>query len=122
MEKMKKAAKIMTEKQSANILLKPKILVVDDEKVIRNGCREVLTQDGYDVILAEDGELGLKMIEKAHFDVILLDLMMPGLSGFDVLSHVKTLHPDTSIVVITGYATIENSIEAMKKGAFDFIP
>lgn len=112
----------MTEKQSANILLKPKILVVDDEKVIRNGCHEVLTQDGYEVILAENGELGLKMIEKAHFDVILLDLMMPGLSGFDVLSHVKALHPDTSIVVITGFATIENSIEAMKKGAFDFIP
>jgi two-component system, OmpR family, phosphate regulon sensor histidine kinase PhoR len=112
----------MTEQQSADILLKHKILVVDDEKVIRNGCREVLTQEDYDVILAENGELGLKMIEKAHFDVILLDLMMQGLSGFDVLSHVKALHPDTSIIVITGYATIENSIEAMKKGAFDFIP
>lgn len=112
----------MTEKHTTDILFKPKILVVDDEKVIRNGCNEVLTQDGYEVILAEDGELGLKMIEKAHFDVILLDLMMPGLSGFDVLSHVKALHPDTSIIVITGYATIENSIEAMKKGAFDFIP
>ncbi|MEJ2656269.1 MAG: response regulator [Desulfobacterales bacterium] len=96
--------------------------MVDDEKVIREGCREVLTPVGFEVILAENGELGLKMIEEAHFDIILLDLMMPGLSGFDVLSHVKALHPDTSIVVITGYATIENSIEAMKKGAFDFIP
>ncbi|MBU0767938.1 MAG: response regulator, partial [Proteobacteria bacterium] len=112
----------MTEKQSTDILFKPKILVVDDEKVIRNGCYEVLTQENYEVILAENGELGLKMIEKAHFDVILLDLMMPGLSGFDVLSNVKALHPDTSIIVITGYATVENSIEAMKKGAFDFIP
>jgi two-component system phosphate regulon sensor histidine kinase PhoR len=112
----------MTEKQSTDILFKPKILVIDDEKVIRNGCREVLTQEGYEATLAENGKLGLNMIEKAHFDVILLDLMMPGLSGFDVLSHVKALHPDTSIIVITGYATIENSIEAMKKGAFDFIP
>jgi len=112
----------MTEKQSTDILFQHKILVVDDEKVIRNGCCEVLTQEGYETILAEDGELGLKMIEKVHFDVILLDLMMPGLSGFDVLSHVKELHPDTSIIVITGYATVENSIEAMKKGAFDFIP
>ncbi len=112
----------MTEKQSIDILFKPKILVIDDEKVIRNGCREVLTQEGYEATLAENGKLGLNMIEKAHFDVILLDLMMPGLSGFDVLSHVKALHPDTSIIVITGYATIENSIEAMKKGAFDFIP
>ncbi len=112
----------MTEKQSTDILFKPKILVIDDEKVIRNGCREVLTQEGYEATLAENGKLGLNMIEKAHFDVILLDLMMPGLSGFDVLSHVKALHPDTSIIVITGYATVEHSIEAMKKGAFDFIP
>ncbi|MBW2671402.1 MAG: response regulator [Deltaproteobacteria bacterium] len=112
----------MTEKQSTENLYPPKILVIDDEKVIREGCHEVLTQEGYEAILAENGELGLKMIEEAHFDVILLDLMMPGLSGFDVLLNVKALHPDTSIIVITGYATIENSIEAMKNGAFDFIP
>ena len=112
----------MTERQSTDILFKPKILVVDDEKVIREGCREVLTLDGFEVVLAENGEQGLGMIEKVHFDVVLLDLMMPGLSGFDVLSHVKALHPDTSIIVITGYATVEHSIEAMKNGAFDFIP
>lgn len=112
----------MTEKELIKDSFKPKILVVDDEKVIREGCYEVLTQEGYEVILAERGNHGLKMIEKEHFDIILLDLMMPGLSGFDVLSHVKALHPDTSVIVITGYATVENSIEAMKKGAFDFIP
>jgi len=112
----------MTEKQSTQNSLKSKVLVIDDEKVIREGCHEVLTQEGYKVVRAERGEQGLKMIEREHFDIILLDLMMPGLSGFDVLSHVKTLHPDTSVIVITGYATIENSIEAMKNGAFDFIP
>ena len=112
----------MTERQSFDILFKPKILVVDDEKVIREGCREVLALEGFEILLAENGEQGLEMIEKVHFDVVLLDLMMPGLSGFDVLSRVKALHPDTSIVVITGYATIEHSIEAMKNGAFDFIP
>ena len=112
----------MTEKKSAKTLSKPRILVIDDEKVIRRGCDEVLTQEGYEVFLAESGEQGLNMIKKEHFDIILLDLMMPGLSGFDVLSHVKALHPDTSIIVITGYATIENSIEAMKNGAFDFMP
>jgi two-component system, OmpR family, phosphate regulon sensor histidine kinase PhoR len=112
----------MTERQPNDILFKPKILVVDDEKVIREGCREVLTLEGFEVVLVESGDQGLKMIEKVHFDVILLDLMMPGLSGFDVLSHVKALHPDTSIIVITGYATVEHSIEAMKNGAFDFIP
>ena len=112
----------MTEIRPDNILFKPKILVIDDEKVIREGCREVLTLDGFEVVLAENGEQGLKMIEKVHFDVVLLDLMMPGISGFDVLSHIKTLHPDTAIIVITGYATVEHSIEAMKNGAFDFIP
>jgi len=112
----------MTEKQSTEISFKPKILVVDDEKVIREGCHEALSSEGFNVILAENGEQGLKMIGKEHFDIILLDLMMPGLSGFDVLSHVKKLHPDTVIIVITGYATIEHSIEAMKNGAFDFIP
>ncbi len=112
----------MTATNSLAALFRPKILVVDDEKVIRGGCHEVLTQEGYEVLLAASGDQGLKMIEKEHFDIILLDLMMPGLSGFDVLSHVKRLHPDTSIIVITGYATIENSIEAMRNGAFDFIP
>lgn len=100
----------------------PTILVVDDEERIRSGCRKVLTQEGFEVLTAECGETGLKMIEDRHFDIILLDLMMPSLSGFDVLSRVKSLHPDTVIIVISGYATLEHSIEAMKKGAFDFIP
>ena len=112
----------MTKNNAMEILFNPKILVIDDEKIIRRGCREVLTQEGYETLIVESGEQGLAMIEKEHFDVILLDLMMPGLSGFDVLLHVKTLHPDTAIIIITGYATIENSIEAMKNGAFDFIP
>ena len=112
----------MTERQSTDILFKPKILVVDDQKVIREGCREVLTLDGFEVVLAENGDQGLEMIEKVHFDVVLLDLMMPGISGFDVLSNIKALHPDTLIIVITGYATVEHTIEAMKNGAFDFIP
>ncbi len=62
------------------------------------------------------------MIEKEHFDIILVDLMMPVLSGFEVLSHVKKHHPDTVVIVITGYATLDHSVRAMKKGAFDFIP
>ena len=100
----------------------PKILVVDDEERIRDACKMVLEEEGYQVELAENGELGLQMIEERHFDVILLDLMMPILSGLDVLPNLTERHPDTAVIVITGYATIEHSIEAMKKGAFDFIP
>jgi len=100
----------------------PTILVIDDEERVREGCRKVLAREGYEVTIAESGEVGLKMIERRHYDIVLLDLMMPSLSGFDVLAHIKTLHPDTVIIVISGYATVENSIEAMKRGAFDFIP
>jgi two-component system phosphate regulon sensor histidine kinase PhoR len=111
------AGKVAAIKQSC-----PTILVIDDEERVREGCRKVLARDGYSVTIAESGEVGLKMIERQHYDIILLDLMMPSLSGFDVLAHVKALHPDTVIIVISGYATVENSIEAMKRGAFDFIP
>jgi two-component system phosphate regulon sensor histidine kinase PhoR len=112
----------MNEKTENEISFQPRILVVDDEKRIRDGCHKVLTQEGFEVDRAETGEAGIKMIEEAHYDIVLLDLKMPGLSGFDVLGNVKALHPDTVVIVITGYATVDHSIEAMKKGAFDFIP
>ncbi|MCP4020354.1 MAG: response regulator, partial [Desulfobacteraceae bacterium] len=98
-----------------------RILVVDDEKRVRHACRRFLCQEGCEVQLAENGIDGLKMIEKTHYDIILLDLMMPGICGLDVLKRVKSLHPDTVVIVISGYATLEHAIDAMKKGAFDFI-
>lgn len=99
-----------------------KILVIDDEARIREACTIVLSERGFQVSSAPDGEDGLKMIAENHFDIVLVDLMMPTISGFDVLSEVRKNHPDTVVIVITGYATLEHSIEAMKKGAFDFIP
>jgi len=100
----------------------PRILIIDDEKRIRDGCRAVLSKEGYEVASAKDGKQGLKMIELQHYDIVLLDLMMPQFCGFDVLPAIKSLHPDSVIIVITGYATLEHSIKAIKKGAFDFIP
>jgi PAS domain S-box-containing protein len=82
----------------------------------------VLEEMGFEVALASDGGQGLEKIKERHFDIILVDLMMPVLSGFELLSQVREHHPDTVVIVITGYATVEHSIEAMKKGAFDFIP
>lgn len=99
-----------------------RILVIDDEARIRDACSLVLRDQGFEVEAAVDGDKGVEMIQDAHFDVILVDLMMPGLSGLEVLSIVREKHPDTVVIVITGYATLEHSIEAMKKGAFDFIP
>lgn len=101
---------------------KTEILIIDDEERIRDACYMVLTDQNFSVATAADGEQGLAMIRKTHYDIALVDLMMPGTSGFDVLSEVRKNHPDTVVIVITGYATLEHSIEAMKKGAFDFIP
>jgi len=100
----------------------PKILVIDDEKRIRQGCSKILTKENCLVDMAENGEIGLKMIEERYYDIILTDLMMPGIGGMEVIARVREQHLDTVIIVITGFATLEHSIEAMKKGAFDFIP
>jgi len=100
----------------------PTILVIDDEKRIREGCYKILTKENCLVEMAENGEMGLKMIDEKHYDIILTDLMMPGIGGMEVLAKVGEQHPDSVSIVITGFATLEHSIEAMKNGAFDFIP
>jgi PAS domain S-box-containing protein len=100
-----------------------KILVIDDEAVIRDGCFRILVRDGCRVKTVENGEAGLKLItaEKETFDVLLLDLMMPGISGMEVLDALRGVDDNLIVVVITGYATVELAVEAMKKGAYDFI-
>jgi two-component system, OmpR family, phosphate regulon sensor histidine kinase PhoR len=103
------------------LFFKPSVLVVDDEKRIRDVCLKMLTGEGHEVAEAENAEAGIRMIDNKHFDIILLDLMMPGISGIDALVQIRAAHPDTVVIVITGYATLEHSIEAMKKGAFDFL-
>jgi len=82
----------------------------------------MLVGEGYEAMGAENAEVGMRMIAETHFDIILLDLMMPGIPGLEALAQIRALHPDTVVIVITGYATLEHSIDAMKKGAFDFIP
>ena len=100
------------------------ILVIDDEQIMRDGCSRILSKDGWDVICAENGTKGLEEIkgQPEKIDIILLDLMMPGMSGMQVLDHVRAINPNLLVIVITGYATVESAVEAMKKGAYDFIP
>jgi len=100
------------------------ILVIDDEQIMRDGCSRILSRDGWSVVCAENGNQGLEEIKgrPENVDVILLDLMMPGMSGMDVLDHIRTFDPNLLVIVITGYATVESAVEAMKKGAYDFIP
>jgi two-component system, OmpR family, phosphate regulon sensor histidine kinase PhoR len=100
---------------------KTSVLIVDDEDRIRSVCTKMLSQEGYDVAQAENAEIGLSMVAQRHFDIILLDLMMPGMSGMEALGCIRARHPDTLVVVITGYATLDHAVDAMKNGAFDFI-
>ena len=100
---------------------KPSVLIVDDEDRIRQVCSKMLTNEGFDVAQAENAEVGLGMVAKRHYDIILLDLLMPGMSGLEALGHIRADHPDTVVIVITGYATLDHAVDAMKKGAFDFV-
>ena len=98
------------------------ILVVDDEEGIRRGCERVLRSQGHRVLLAESGEKGLEILrQQPDIDLVLVDLRMPGISGFDFLVQAKEIAAETVFVMITAYATIEAAVEATKRGAYDFI-
>jgi len=98
-----------------------KILVIDDEKAIRNGCRRVLTGKGYEVITAENGQIGLDILAKKSMDIILLDLKMPVIGGEKVLETTRREYPDIPVIIITGHGTVDTAVVCMKNGAYDFI-
>jgi two-component system phosphate regulon sensor histidine kinase PhoR len=98
------------------------ILVIDDEKGIREGCRRILAAEGYAVDTAEDGKAGLKMVQAKPYDLLLVDLMMPVMGGLELMEQVRQFDPEVIMIVITGFATIETAVDAMKHGAYDYIP
>lgn len=98
-----------------------RILIVDDEKSIRKTMREILEYESYSVEEAEDGQEGADLIKENGYDVILLDIKMPKMDGMEVLDVAMEHAPDTPVIMISGHASIENAVEAVKKGAFDFI-
>jgi two-component system, NtrC family, nitrogen regulation response regulator NtrX len=97
-----------------------KILVVDDEKSIRNTLRDILGYENYEVSDAESGITALEMLKQSEFDVILLDIKMPQMDGIEVLEHILSEY-ETPVIMISGHGTIETAVEAIKKGAFDYI-
>jgi len=109
-------------KEEKESVKKPFILVIDDEESMRDSCCQILTKDGYLCANAEDGLIGLEKTEELKPDLVLIDLKMPGINGLEVLGKVKKIDPNIIPVVITGYATVESAVEAMKKGAYDFLP
>ncbi len=98
-----------------------RILIVDDEKVIREGVERALSSEGFEIAKAVDGKQGLAMLQESDFNIVLTDLMMPGIDGFEVLNWVGENQPHVQVIVITGFATVNKAVTAMKQGAFDFV-
>ena len=97
------------------------ILLIDDEKAIRKTLQEILTYEGFKVKEAGDGEEGLKMFSEKTYDVVLCDIKMPKIDGIEFLTKANTINPDVPVIMISGHGTIETAVEAVKKGAFDYI-
>lgn len=97
------------------------ILVADDEIAIRELVGEILEADGHDITLAEDGEDALGKFKRCWHEIIFSDIRMPKMSGIELLAAVKEINPNTQFVIMTSHASIDNSIDALKKGAFDYI-
>jgi DNA-binding NtrC family response regulator len=100
---------------------KNKILVVDDEDALRTVLSGELVSEGYDVRTASDGDEAISGLQKETFDLVLLDIKMPRLNGFEVLKFIKDKHPKTKVVMLTGFADLKNAIESKKLGAEDFV-
>ena len=97
------------------------ILVVDDEPLMREFLETTLKRNSYDVLTCPNGMDAIKELQKRNFDLVLTDMKMPGIGGIEVLEEVKRVSPETEVIVMTAYGTVETAVEAMKKGAYDYI-
>ncbi len=100
---------------------KPRILVVDDEWAMQEALRDWLEEDGYEVGLASSGEEAIVQAKQKNWEVILLDLKMPGMDGLEALKRLKEVNPEAEILMMTAYATVDTAVQAMKEGAFDYL-
>jgi DNA-binding NtrC family response regulator len=100
---------------------KEKILVVDDEKIVRESLFHWFQEEGYQVETAEDGETALRIFDKNKFDLLLVDMKMPGMSGLELLAKVKEIDKDTIVILITAFASVPTAIKALKDGAYDYV-
>jgi len=102
-------------------VIRPRILVIDDEEIVRISCKKCLNPEGYDVNVAENGLEGLRLAEANHYDLILTDLKMPDMDGMEFLSKVKEMQPEAKVIMITGYSTVEHAVKAIRLGAYNYI-
>jgi two-component system, NtrC family, nitrogen regulation response regulator NtrX len=99
----------------------PKILVIDDERAIRNTLKEVLEYENHEVDIAEDGPAGIELFEAGNYDIVLCDIKMPRMDGIEVLQKISAVNSDIPVVMISGHGNIDTAVDAIKKGAFDFL-
>src|SRR4030065_460485 len=97
------------------------ILIIDDEKIALRNLEHVMKKEGYSVVSTQSGQNALKHLEEQYFDVVLTDLRMEKVDGMQILKKCRELHPDAEVIMITGYATLESAVNAMKHGAFYYI-
>jgi two-component system, sensor histidine kinase and response regulator len=100
----------------------PRILIIDDEEVILDSCKRILKNSAYRIATATNGNLGLDLVKEFQPDLIFVDLKMPGISGIEVIEKIRDTNPTIVVIVITGFATVSSAVEAMKNGAYDFLP
>ncbi len=101
---------------------KIKILIAEDEEIARDNLEHILKKDGYEAVSVENGVKAIQQLENTEFDLVITDLKMPDMDGIQLLKTVKERHPDTEVLMITGYATVSSAVDAMQKGAFSYIP
>ena len=106
---------------SMNMLNQARILVVDDDKSVRNTLKEVLSREGYEVIAVESGEEALQTMRQVAVDLALLDLKLTGIDGLRVMEEIRKLWPSTVVIMLTGYATLESALGALRQGAHDYL-
>ena len=99
-----------------------KLLIIDDEEIVLDSCTQILAGDNLQIVTASNGTLGLQLVKELMPDLVFVDLKMPGISGLEALEGIHDFDPTMVAVVITGYATVSSAVEAMKKGAYDFLP
>src|SRR5271167_144132 len=104
--------------EAANLL---NLVIVDDERAVRDVCREVAQSLGFNTMVAESAEHIYRLLDTQAVDVVLLDLKLPGVGGLEALHKIKQRRPDAEVVVVTGYATVQSAVQAMKNGAYDYV-
>ena len=118
---LQKISDICTDKDIDNFSFAMKVLVIDDERAIRNSMKEILEDEGHTVDVAEDGAAGVGMADRERYDIIFCDIKMPGLSGEEVLATLHEKGIETPVIMISGHGDIDTAVSCIKKGAFDFL-